>query len=409
MCYAGLDEPLLHTQVLPYLGELRSRGLRIGLITFETRWPVPGRESRRERLDEQGVEWRPLRYHTRPYLPAKLFDIGIGALATHRLARRMQATVLHGRSHVGAAICLLASRLAQGRRFIFDVRGLLADEYADSGHWRTDGLAYRLTKAMERALFRRADGIVVLTEAIRSRLIAEEPAFVAASGRVQVIPCCVDVDRYAMAAADREGFRESRGWQGRTVLVYAGKLGASYLHREMTDLFAALVRREPSALFAVFTPSPADALLAALAERGVAESSYQIGRLDPADVPRALNAADAGVSFVMPSFSRLAMSPTKLGEYLAAGLPVVINRGIGDSESIVDGRGVGVVVREFTAGELVRAAGALVDLMGSPGLRDRCRQAAADLLSLSGIGGPRYAEVYSRLIPGFPSAERPLG
>ena len=62
---------------------------------------------------------------------------------------------MHARSHVGAAIAL-PLRVLLGLPFLFDVRGLLPDEYADAGHWRRGGLKYRLGKAMERVFFRRA-------------------------------------------------------------------------------------------------------------------------------------------------------------------------------------------------------------------------------------------------------------
>src|SRR5205085_11606858 len=55
ICYFGLREPLVQTQVLPYLRELAARGHRMSLLTFE---PSPWRhgegEQWRERLQRDG-------------------------------------------------------------------------------------------------------------------------------------------------------------------------------------------------------------------------------------------------------------------------------------------------------------------------------------------------------------------
>ena len=39
LCYFGLREPLVQTQVVPYLRELRAAGIDVYLLTFEPGWP----------------------------------------------------------------------------------------------------------------------------------------------------------------------------------------------------------------------------------------------------------------------------------------------------------------------------------------------------------------------------------
>src|SRR5204862_5203605 len=77
ICYFGLREPLVQTQVLPYLRELVAGGVKMSLLTFEPRrWD--GAEWR-ERLRAEGIEWHVLPYHKRPTLPATLYDVARGA------------------------------------------------------------------------------------------------------------------------------------------------------------------------------------------------------------------------------------------------------------------------------------------------------------------------------------------
>ncbi len=53
-----------------------------------------------------------------------------------------------------------------GTKMIFDLRGLMAEEYVDAEHWREGGIPYRITKATERRILAATDAVVTLTERI---------------------------------------------------------------------------------------------------------------------------------------------------------------------------------------------------------------------------------------------------
>lgn len=78
--------------------------------------------------------------------------------------------------------------------------------------------------------------------------------------------------------------------------------------------------------------------------------------MPPGGAPEWLAVADAGIFFDARASSAKAVSPTKLGEYLAAGLPIVANVGIGDSQGLLEGSAAGVVVRAFDEEEYQRVA-----------------------------------------------------
>lgn len=402
VCYLGVDEPLVQTQVLPYLRALASRGYAMHLLTFETVAHSAAERARlADDLREQGVAWHALRYHRWPSLPATLYDIARGALLAFGIALRHRIRLVHARSHVGAAIALPLERVA-GVPFLFDVRGLLPDEYADAGHWRRGGLKYRLGKAMERVFFRRAKGLVFLTETIRADLKHSVPLLRQRDGDMTVIPCCVDLSAYPYPRTNRDADRDRRGWRDRRVVVYVGKLGMWYLDAEMARFFAVARAQDARLFLEVLTPSPADALREALASAGVPADAFAVRRVLPPEVPAVLAAADAGLSFIKPCFSKRSSSPTKVGEYLAAGLPVVSTAGIGDCDRMLaDGRGVLLTALDDAAyGRAARELGALLD---DPGTPRRCRGFAEAELSLEGSGAPLYAAVYQRLI-GLPAA-----
>ena len=175
ICYYDIGEPLVESQVVSYLKELAGRGYEIHLLTFERRrLSSVEKKTIRGRLEGIGIRWYSRRYHERPSLPATLYDIGAGIIAASQICRRNQIELIHARSHVPAAMALVLKRLF-GYRFLFDYRGMLAEEYVDGGHWQQGELKYRLTKRMERAFFREADGFVMLTERIKRDLLRDEP------------------------------------------------------------------------------------------------------------------------------------------------------------------------------------------------------------------------------------------
>jgi glycosyltransferase involved in cell wall biosynthesis len=391
VCYLGLDDPLVHTQVVAYLAGLSARGHVIHLLTFETgRLPRRRRRRLRAQLAARGVSWHGLRYHQRPSLPATLYDVLRGVVVSACLMRRHRLDVLHARSHVPAAIGLIASLLVP-LGLLFDIRGLMAEENVDAGRWRARSLAFRLTKLVERTAIRRAAAAVVLTERARVLLFgADDP-------RVSVIPCCVDITLAGVDGGSRRRIRERLELADRPVLIYVGKVSGWYLQREMVEFFARARRAMPGLHFVVLSQSDPSIVLEEFARFGLPETAYTIAEVEPAEVAAYLAAADAAIAFIRPCRSKLSSSPTKIGEYLAGGLPVITGAGIGDVDALLAEFDVGVVLESFEPACLQRGVRQLRSRMAEPGHAERCRRAAAQRLSLSGVGIARYDDVYRRL------------
>jgi glycosyltransferase involved in cell wall biosynthesis len=391
LCYFGLREPLVQTQVLPYLRELVRGGVAMSILTFEPNTQGTWTTEWRERLRGEGIEWHMLRYHKRPTLPATLFDIAAGAWRASRIVRRERIDLLHARSHVGAAIGALAKKLT-GARLIFDIRGFLPEEYVDSGNWPKDGVLFRLTKTAERWLYQSADAFVVLTERARATLFPN-----GAAGRpLAVIPCCVTAERIA-PRSDRDAVRRDLGVSDRVVYVYIGALGGYYLLRETAEFLAVARENDVRTYALVLTHGPAAPIIAELERHGLTANDYRVMRAEPADVPMFLGAADVALSIIRPSYARIASSPTKFAEYLAAGLPVVSTTGIGDLDGHIEEGRAGVLLRSLDREAYLDALRALETLRGDPNLGERCRQEARARYDLETVGGARYRRLYEAL------------
>ena len=199
ICYFGLREPLVQTQVVPYLRQLSAAGIKVHLLTFEPRlresWNAEELTKQQEQLAMEGIAWVYLPYHKRPSVPATLYDVVAGARYAAKLVRRHKIDIIHARSHVPAMMGALVKRWT-GARLIFDIRGFMPEEYVDAGLWPAGGRNYRALKAVERWLLSSADAFVVLTERAREILFGGLTDTDSLGRPVEVIPCCMDAERF---------------------------------------------------------------------------------------------------------------------------------------------------------------------------------------------------------------------
>ena len=409
LCYFGLREPLVQTQVLPYLRQLvEGDGVEVFLLTFEPEkrqaWTADDEAAWRERLAREGIRWVALPYHKRPSVVVTPYDILCGAWTAVRLARRHGIEVFHARGHIPALMGALAKRVVGGR-LLFDIRGFLPEEYTDAGVWPENGYIYRVVKRIERYLLTTTDGFVVLTEKARDILFHGRTETDERGRPIEVIPCCVDAGRFEAAAGEgtREDVRRELKLEGRRVFVYVGSFGGWYMTDEMTRFLAHAHGRDPSTFSMIITQSRPAEVVERLRALGLKDEDFFVGKVAPADVPRYLRAADVAISFIRACYSKLSSSPTKIAEYLASGLPVVCNTGVGDLDELIETDRVGILISDFTPEAYERALAELAALCEEGEEEDlpaRCRESARRRFDLVDVGGARYRRLYRRLLEG---------
>jgi len=391
LTHNGLTEPLGRRQVLPYLVGLAARGWRFTVVSFEKReTATPLALATVERLTRAaGIRWTRLRYRRWPPVVATALNVVEGIVQAARL--RGEVDPLHARSAVPALIARWATR-RRTTPWIFDLRGLLAEEYADVGHWRREGLRYRGTTAVERALLRAANGVVVLTHKVASDL---EPRGVGPDCPRAVVPCCTDTEIFRPSDEARRGVRDELGWGHEPALVYSGSLGSWYRLEEMLDFHEAARKDLETLRFLLLTPHTA---LAQEAVRRRALSNEVVVRAaDPDLVPRYLAACDVGICFLGQHASKKASSPTKYGEYLATGLPVVTNSWIGDAQRFSN-EPTWLLVDRFAGDSYTRAARRIGKLLESPVTTRGAARALAERELAMAVAVDRYETLYHQVL-----------
>jgi len=400
--YNGMLDPLGQSQVIPYLKELSKLGVRFTLLSYERAQAYSAEGEQRCRvlkkeLSQFNIEWHRLRYHQRPSMPATAFDVAAGIHFASRLIKRGKIELVHARAHIPAVIALALKRRF-GIKMIFDVRGLMAEEYVDAGHWRANGVASRLTKRTESRVLRATDGIVTLTDVLWTEM-STWPDLQARAVVHETIPCCIDQNQFHFNAEARNARRNQLNVSDRLVLVYSGSVGGWYMTDEMAAMFATLKRHRGEAFFLWLTMGPAQVVESAMRKSGIEPTDYAVRNVQPCEVPSFLSASDVGIAFYRPGISRLGTSPVKVSEYLSCGLPVIVNADIGDSDRVIEQENVGVLVRDFNEGEYARAAATIFHLLDHPEETRRHMQSVAErLFDLKSVGVERYARLYEALL-----------
>jgi glycosyltransferase involved in cell wall biosynthesis len=392
----GLLEPLGYSQVLSYLRGLSTQ-FRVAVVTFEKPRDlkdVARVEAVEAECNALGIRWIRYRFHDVRYVaPAA----AMGLLMRHALDGRWgRFDLVHARSHVPAVVAM-AANVATGVPYVFDTRGLWVEELVESGLVTPGTPMHRALSVAERRALERAAGVVVLTNAAR-RFLEERHSFLA-DKPMAVIPTCVDLDRFFPDDAPQKS--------GPTTFGCVGTVLSGWFDFPRLRDFIEVARNEtPGSAFEIVTQEPNERVRAAL---GDAAGDVRVRSATPVEMPEIMRRHTVSLVFYKTGTSQIARSPTRLGEALAVGVPVVTNEGVGDVAEIVRRHDVGVVLPSDRGTErLAHAIRRAVTLANAHDIRPRCRAAAEAEFSLE-TGTRRYAEMYQQILRHKGAAERPLG
>ncbi|MDD2564080.1 MAG: glycosyltransferase [Salinivirgaceae bacterium] len=336
--YDGLTDPLGQSQILPYLIGLSRNGYRITVLSAEKADRFQENKSLIDSIiREHAIYWRPIFYTKRPPIIATLYDLRKMFKVAHALQKHSPFDIVHCRSYISAMVGM-SMKKQFGVRFLFDMRGFWADERVDGGVWRLSNpifnAVYTYFKKREKQFFENADHVVSLTESGKNTILKEITPTLNSS-QITIIPCCADLDHFIV----RDDYAESKtDWLKKLtissdsfVLTYLGSVGTWYLVEEMLQFFNVLKTKfKPNAVFLFITKDNPKTILDACANLDIESSSIRIIQSGRDELPTLLSISNASVSFIKPSFSKRASSPTKLAELFGLGIPVFSNSGVGD-------------------------------------------------------------------------------
>jgi glycosyltransferase involved in cell wall biosynthesis len=224
------------------------------------------------------------------------------------------------RSYPAAALARLAQKYF-GIPYIFDLRGMYPEESINAGIFAAGSPDHRFWKEQERSLISQAALNIVVSEPF-----AEHLKTIDLEASSLVIPCCVDQHKIKFDPARREEVKNQYGLKDRFVLLHLGSFGtpgdrglvAAYLQR--------FKKTSPESFLVVAsgTPAFAPSIHQAFRAAGLKEGDYLLANpSSPEHLAQMLSLGDAGLILERKASNTKVCLSVKLGEYLAAGLPVI--------------------------------------------------------------------------------------
>ena len=283
----------------------------------------------------------------------------------------------------------LIARL-RSARFVLEIRDLWPSILVDVGLMRRTSFLVRLLHRIERFLYEHADEIVVLARG--SAWAIRETSTTA--GPITFIPNGSDPMMFA-AEGVRDELRSRVGLTG-TVFVYAGAHGPANGLDYILEAAADVHDDHPDVMVLLVGDGVEKARIVAEAERRELTNVRFLDPIPKGEMADLLRACDVGLHVLadVPLF-RYGVSPNKVFDYMAAGLPVATNCP-GEVTDVVDEAGAGFGVEPWDLSSAIRRMAAVTeeqrDIWGRSGRRFVERERSRAVL------GRRLLEVLERSV-----------
>lgn len=388
LSYDGLTDPLGQSQILPYIEGLSAEGYRFIIFSFEKKERFGAlKEVIENRCLKKKIEWRPMVYHKWPPVLSTIYDLQSLYRSIIREIALGTINLIHSRSYLTALVALRIKKY-YSIPFIFDMRGFWADERVDGKIWDLKNPVYKLIytyfKRKERVFLEESAAVISLTHSGKNEIVRwfdEESFFggnpdfynhdraLAIERKTIVIPCAADLTHFNPELVSLNKIKWLCAVHGidptLEYLGYVGSLGTWYMADEMLLLYSKLLKSRPHQRFLILSHDEPQSLYERGEQLRIPQSHIIHIRASRKEVPVFMSLMAASVFFILPAYSKKASSPTKQGELMAMGVPVICNSGVGDVDQIVRDSKSGWVVHspnETTYSEVVHGWSKIISL-----------------------------------------------
>ena len=313
LCYDGILDDLGQTQVLPYIFGLNKNGYKFIIFSFE-RSDRKKEEflNQKKILKEKDIKW----YHL-PFYPGKshrFLRLIFGILKLYFIFKKNKINLVHVRS-INAGTLLLLSRIKC--KYIYDIRSF-AGQLQDYGLIRKNSKLGRLFLFFEKILINNASGIIVLDKSgsnyIKNNFSLNIP--------YKIIPTATDINKYKIMDFERNSNKKI------IKFVFLGGADFPYLPKKALEFTKFLLSNNINCCVDIINRRHHKVIAEVIKEIDFPRDKIKVFPLKPNQIFQNLPKYDCGLVFIETGEWIKMSSPTKIGEYLSAGLHIVGLEGI---------------------------------------------------------------------------------
>lgn len=384
--YDGLLDPLGNSQILPYLEGLSQSGFQFLVLSFEKtdRSNILINELKKK-LNSKNINWI--------YLPFKKESFGYfkrifkSYFLIKKTIKNKKIIMFHTRGILTAVLYIICRFKCP---FIYDMRSF-AGEYIDIKRVKPNSIfAYALI-LFEKFLINISSGIVVLDETGAEFL---KQNYKKIKSEIEVIPTCTNIKNFPII---NKSFKEKDS----KILKFVFLGGARFPYRpDLALIFIKKLLENNINCTIDFINERDQELIKELCNDLNFPNKYcNIFSLPQKEVPSYLVNYHSGIIFNTCGYWRKMSSPTKLGEYLAAGLHILSLSGIKviDRLSKLETRSFDILnEKKFESNLSEKKLKEIVKNIKDPFISLNSRKLAENYFDIS-IANKRYADLYNRI------------
>ena len=386
--YDGLLDPLGSSQILPYILGLSSLGQKIILLSFEK--TDRSRESiykLDEFLKSKNIFW--IKFPFKKQRFGYFIRIFQSCYLIKSKLNNVDFSLFHTRTILTAIVYFICRFKCP---LIYDIRAF-AGEYIDCGRINPNSIFSFFLLWFEKKIIKKSSGIVVLDDSGADYI---KNKFKNISSKIKIIPTCCNTKSFPTVKKELSKKNENKLYR----LVFLG--GARFPYRP--DLALILVKklieyRIPCCIDFI-NERDKDYIKKNCEDQNIPGNVYNIFSLPQEEVSYQLINYDSGLIFNTSGYWRKKSCPTKLGEYLSAGLHIISLSGI----NIIDrlsSRNISIFdIFDETNFEKSLSKNRLKEIerkIKSPNLALESRKLAIEHFDIS-IANIRYKELYNELL-----------
>ena len=399
--YDGLTDPLGQSQVIPYLTGLTRYGYEFTIISCDKKENYKAHSAQvHTSLAKFPVRWISLPYHKSPPVLSSMLDLYRIKQTIRKLQVEDHFDCVHTRPGI-PTLAALWMKKKYGTLFVNDIRGFWADERVDGNMWNLKNplykQVYRFFKMHEAECLEKADHNICLTHAAKKEILSwqnKNPQI-----KIDVIPCSADLSLFdpSKVVVERQyNLRQKLKIDPNDmVITYLGSIGGWYFVDEMMRFFKILSGIIPTAKFLFISPHRHEQIREAAMKESIPLEKIIIASAQRNEVPALLALSSFSIFFIRPCYSKISSSPTKHGEIMAMGIPVISNGGVGDVKEIVEKYKSGFIVPDFSDESFTNL---VAEIKLSPGLCTQNIRAGAEEVYNLKNAIESYREVYDSLM-----------
>jgi PEP-CTERM/exosortase A-associated glycosyltransferase len=310
------------------------------------------------------------------------------------VARETRPDLIHAHSPCLTALAALPVARKLGIPLVYEMRASWEDAAVDHGTCKEGDLRYRLTRALETRVLRRADAVTTICEGLREEITSRGiPA-----SRVTVIPNAVDPAAFPYGRPADLALARQLGLEGRRVIGFIGSFYGYEGLSVLLDAMPRLVAQHPDLrLLLVGGGYEEESLKAQAARLGLGEAVRFTGRVPHDRVQDYYALCDVMVYPRLDMRLTRIVTPLKPLEAMAQGRVVAASDIGGHREMIRDGS-TGVLFRAGDPEALAASVGALLAAKERwPALREAARAYIHEERTWARSVG-RYVPVFEALV-----------